>query len=281
MARLRKTKVIEDHPTWLFKVRIDLAEGVNPHEIVTWIQKYVESREFNVLQAVAGTHKECDRKVPHIHYHAVIDVKPTIKMFKAGERYKMKQELNQDKPSWYVPSSNALSCVVEKPKVDANSLMSVEECINKFLRYPLKENLCLENGVVGYTPDEIVTMAKFAYDEFQETLRQRREAQLKVEEDRLKWKVVCRELDNSGIHSYRQACLCLMRFGDKWEDYQKINQDRIHNLARNYCRYAKIVTDEILLQNPTHLMLYNVDEVKLKKGRWVDKYGCPENIILH
>lgn len=283
MVRLKKDSVVEDHPTSLFRVRIDLKEDANPSEIVSWIQRYADSRKFQVLRSTAGVHKLCDRNVPHIHYHAEIKVNPHEKVYKAGERYNFKRKCEENKPSWYKASTNSLSCVVEKPKI--HELMEVEECINKCMRYTLKENLPIDIGCVGYSTDDITSMAKFACDEFQETLRQKREASLKLEEDRLKWAVVCRELDSLCPHSYRQALLHLMRFGDKWVDYQKVNQDRLHNLARNYCRYKKIYgesTDIILCENPSHLMLFNREQEKkpyMTKTRR-DARDFVENLIL-
>ncbi len=283
MVRLKKDTLVADHPTSLFRVRIDLMEDANPSELVSWIQRYADSRKYKVLRSTAGIHKICDRGTAHIHYHAEIIENPHEKVYKAGERYNMKKTLDLERPSWYKASTNFLSCVVEKPKI--HELMEVEECINKCLRYTLKENLPIDIGCVGYSTDEITSMAKFACDEFQETLRQKREASLKLEEDRLKWSVVCRELDALCPHSYRQTLLHLMRFGDKWVDYQKVNQDRLHNLARIYCRLKKLYgesTDIILCENPSHLMLFNREQEKklyqTKSRREINDYV--ENLIL-
>lgn len=287
MVRLKKDTVVEDHPTSLFRVRIDLVEQANPAEIVSYIQRYCDKRQFQVLRSTAGIHKICDRGVPHIHYHAEINTDRCPKMFKSGERYNFRKDIQISKPSWFSPSTNAISCVVEKPKI--HELMEVEECILKCLRYSLKERLPIHIGCVGFSTDEITSMTKFAYDEFQETLRQKREADLKLEEDRLKWSVVCRELDFKAPRSYRQTLLHLMRFGDKWVDYQKVNQDRLHNIARNYCRKVKIYgeeTDIILCENPSHLMLFNREQekkpymTKMRRDARDFAENLKENLIL-
>lgn len=279
---LKKSKLAGAYPNLLLRVRIDLPQDtdVDPSIIVSWLQQYCDRRGFKVLRSTAGVHKICKRGNPHIHYHAEVDV-AKVKLYKTGERYALRQDIQKDKPTFFRPYGNSFSAAVEKPKI--HELMEVEDCINTFLRYPLKENIPVYIGCLGYTDGEIETMCKLANDEFQNILRQTKEKEIKDEEDRLKWTKLVRDLDNSDASTYAECCLHLLYLSKSSTDLQKTTQDRLCNLARNYARLRDLHSPDEFLQNPTHLMLYNIQNKKhsLKKQNMIGILNLAQNKILY
>lgn len=259
-----KNKVATDHPHYLLRVRIDLPSDteIDPATIVAWLQQYCDRRGFKTLRSTSGIHKICKRDIPHIHLHAEVDA-TNVKLYKTGERYALRQDIQKEKPPFFRPYGNSFSAACEKPKY--NETLGLEQSLDTFRRYPLKENLPILIGCIGYTDGEIETMSKLASDEFQIILRQEKENEIKIEEDRLKWTKLVQELDNSTASTYAECCRHLLCYSKKSTDLQKTTQDRLCNIARNYSRLRELHSPEAFLQNPTHLMLYNIDNKQMSK----------------
>jgi len=208
------------------------------------LKEYIAHRGWTIHYSSAGIH--IDSKVPHFHYHLLVTARTAVKHYRTGEIY----SLNKYLKSLGEPVLNGHSIKLDNLKTEQleNEEPDHMEALNRFLRYPLKE----DTPITAYCYNiDVKTLTITAVAQYQHIKEQKKKDEIKKVEDALRWNKICQHLDQQEIPkndvytTYRSYLSVLIDYTR--QENPPVTTKILQTKTLQYLKYKQILSNEILM----------------------------------
>lgn len=214
-------KLLKDFSNNLIEVRVDCEnDPLQLSLLLNTINDYVDNRGWKIEKSSCGHHSIATNK--HVHYHLVVSTLTAVKIY-SSEIYQFNKYLKQNKIQFPKKHISLIQPHVDIiPSEDSAEIIpndeSIEMSIDRWLRYPLKEGVVIEQYCKNI---DIENLKQTAVAHFQFIKEQIEQNEIKHEETKLRWNKISKHIEEKLINPEPNTLETLERVHEILTDYTR------------------------------------------------------------